>query len=281
MPIDAGSVAVAKGPGSGICRRIRSSIRPTRSWTRRSWRLRNCTICRTRLRELEHDMAQSQGEELEKDPGEVSGCQHEFELAGGYAWRHRAGGDAAGRGVGRSRRGSRRVPTLSGGQRSRLALAKLLIEPSRICCCWMSRPITWIWRRSRGWRNIWRIFSGAVLIVSHDRYLLDRLATRIVWLTGSQLRSYPGNYSAFVEQRQLQELTQQRAYEEQQADIEKQKEFIRPIRRRPAQQGGQGAGKTAQPVAGQRSDDPAAVGTTQKIRLSLEPISGRAIRCCR
>ena len=60
-----------------------------------------------------------------------------------------------------------------------------------------------------------------------DDAFLQRLATRIVWLTRQKLQSYPGNYSAFVQQRELQELTQSRAYEEQQADIEKQKEFIR------------------------------------------------------
>src|SRR6185436_1421871 len=64
-------------------------------------------------------------------------------------------------------------------------------------------------------------------LISHDRFLLDRLATRIVWLTRRQLSSYPGNYSAFVQQRQIQELSQQRAFEEQQEDIAKQQEFIR------------------------------------------------------
>ncbi|HEY1628315.1 MAG TPA: ABC-F family ATP-binding cassette domain-containing protein, partial [Tepidisphaeraceae bacterium] len=70
-------------------------------------------------------------------------------------------------------------------------------------------------------------FKGAVLLISHDRYLLDRLATRILWLTRRQLSSFPGNYSAFTQQREIQELSQQRAYEEQREDIAKQQEFIR------------------------------------------------------
>src|SRR2546426_2910354 len=72
-----------------------------------------------------------------------------------------------------------------------------------------------------------RAGGGPVVLISHDRFLLDRLATRIVWLNRAVLSSYKGNYSAFVTQRDLQELSQQRAYEEQQADIEKQKEFVR------------------------------------------------------
>src|SRR5204863_7515180 len=60
-----------------------------------------------------------------------------------------------------------------------------------------------------------------------DRFLLDRLATRIVWLTKQKLQNYAGNYSAFLQQKALQELSQQRAYELQQTDIDKQKEFVR------------------------------------------------------
>jgi ATP-binding cassette subfamily F protein 3 len=70
-------------------------------------------------------------------------------------------------------------------------------------------------------------FTGAVVLISHDRFLLDRVATRIVWLTRSRINSYPGNYSAYVEQRELAELSQQRAYELQQKDIAKQEEFVR------------------------------------------------------
>ena len=118
------------------------------------------------------------------------------------------------------------VGTLSGGQRSRLALAKLLTSPSDVLL--LDEPTNHLDLTAIAWLEDYLAdFNGAVLLISHDRYLLDRLATRIAWLTEAKIKSYPGNYSAFVTQRQLQELTQQRAYEEQQADIEKQAEFIR------------------------------------------------------
>jgi ATP-binding cassette subfamily F protein 3 len=105
-------------------------------------------------------------------------------------------------------------------------------------------------------------------LISHDRFLLDRLATRIVWLTRNKLPTYPGNYSAFVKQKEIQELSQQRAFELQQEDIEKQKEFVRRF----------GAGQRAREAKGRekrlnrllKSDAMIdAVTTSKKIHLSL------------
>jgi ATP-binding cassette subfamily F protein 3 len=177
------------------------------------------------LREIEHAMADAKGEALDKALKKYQDVQHEFDLAGGYAWRHKLEATLLGVGL---ERGvwEQNVATLSGGQRSRLALAKLLI--SRPDVLLLDEPTNHLDLAAIEWLEKYLLdFDGATLLISHDRYLLDRLATRIVWLTRARLGSYPGNYSAFVQQRELQELSQQRAYDEQQADIEKQKEFIR------------------------------------------------------
>jgi ATP-binding cassette subfamily F protein 3 len=178
-----------------------------------------------RLRELEHRMGEVAGEELEKVLKQYQTAQHEFELAGGYAWRHRL--EATLLGVGLPRIAwEQRIATLSGGQRSRLALAKLLIaEPDLLL---LDEPTNHLDLTAIEWLEDYLAkFSGAVVLISHDRFLLDRLATRIVWLTQAKLKSYPGNYSAFVQQREIQELSQERAYDQQQRDIAKQQEFIR------------------------------------------------------
>jgi ATP-binding cassette subfamily F protein 3 len=178
-----------------------------------------------KLRDLEHEMAVVQGDELDKVLHKYQDVQHEFDLAGGYVWHHKL--EATLLGVGLDREvWEQKVATLSGGQRSRLALAKLLIaEPDLLL---LDEPTNHLDLTAIEWlENYLADFKGSAIIISHDRYLLDRLATRVVWLTRKQLSSYPGNYSAFVVQRDLQELTQQRAFEEQQADIEKQKEFVR------------------------------------------------------
>ena len=75
--------------------------------------------------------------------------------------------------------------------------------------------------------NYLSAFPGAVLMISHDRTMLDRTANRIVWLTGKKIKSYPGNFTAFLTQKELEEQSQIRARELQQKDIAKQAEFIR------------------------------------------------------
>jgi ATP-binding cassette subfamily F protein 3 len=177
------------------------------------------------MRDLEHAMGGLEADALEKVLDQYQNAQHEFELEGGYAWRHRL--EATLLGVGLERETwEQTVATLSGGQRSRLALAKLLIsEPDLLL---LDEPTNHLDLAAIEWIEDYLLeFKGAVVLISHDRFLLDRLATRIIWLNQCQIDSFKGNYTAFVEQRELLELTQQRAHEEQQKDIEKQQEFIR------------------------------------------------------
>jgi ATP-binding cassette subfamily F protein 3 len=178
-----------------------------------------------RLRELEHEMAGQEGPALEKILRQYQNAQHEFDLAGGYAWRHKLEATLLGVGLERPH-WEQNVQTLSGGQRSRLALAKLLIsEPDLLL---LDEPTNHLDLSAIEWLERYLLaFNGTTVLISHDRFLLDRLCARILWLRSAKLDSFKGNYSAFIQQRELIELSQQRAYEQQQADIAKQQEFIR------------------------------------------------------
>ena len=219
------------------------------------------------LRDAEHAMADAAGEALDRLLARYQALQHDFDLAGGYAWQHRLEATLLGVGLDRAV-WEQPVTTLSGGQRSRLALAKVLIADPDVLL--LDEPTNHLDLVAIEWLEDYLLsFKGAALVVSHDRFLLDRLATRIAWLTQAAVRSYPGNYSAFVAQRELQELTQERQHERQQADIEKQKEFIRRF----------GAGQRSKEAKGREkrlnrllaSDDVvAAVQRDRQVRINLQ-----------
>ncbi|HEV2294596.1 MAG TPA: ABC-F family ATP-binding cassette domain-containing protein [Tepidisphaeraceae bacterium] len=178
-----------------------------------------------KLRDLEHAMAEQEGDALQKTLDRYQVVQHDFDVAGGYVWHNKLEAALLGVGLGRET-WEQNVETLSGGQRSRLALAKVLIAEPDILL--LDEPTNHLDLAAIEWlEGYLEEFRGAVVLISHDRFLLDRLATRIAWLHQQKLPTYKGNYSQFIVQRDLQELTQERQFQEQQADIEKQKEFIR------------------------------------------------------
>ncbi len=178
-----------------------------------------------RMREVEHQMAREQGDELERLLKRYQSLQQRFDVAGGHAWRHRVEATLLGVGLPQSMWGQD-VATLSGGQRSRLALCKLLVQEPDLLL--LDEPTNHLDLEAIEWLEEYLLeFSGAVLLISHDRYLLDRICSRIAWIHEGKISAYDGNYSDFIRQRELLELTQQRQFQRQQEEIAKTQEFIR------------------------------------------------------
>ncbi len=151
--------------------------------------------------------------------------QHDMEAAGGYAVDHKI--EAVLHGLSfTDAQFSIKVAGLSGGQKGRLALAKLLLEEPDILM--LDEPTNHLDIDGRLWLESFLkdTFRGAVAMVSHDRYLLDNVVTRIIEVEQGRLIEYPGNYAAFRELRSERRLAMHRAYENQQDKFKKEQEYI-------------------------------------------------------
>ncbi|MBL9032327.1 MAG: ABC-F family ATP-binding cassette domain-containing protein [Phycisphaerae bacterium] len=153
-------------------------------------------------------------------------AERKIDAAGGYAIDHKI--DAVLHGLGfTDAQFAIPASALSGGQRGRLALARLLLEqPDALL---LDEPTNHLDIDGRLWLEdfLTNDFPGAVLMVSHDRYLLDRVVSRIVEVEQGRLIDYPGNYEAFRELRAERRLAQHRAYENQQTKFKQEEAFIR------------------------------------------------------
>ncbi len=177
-----------------------------------------------RLDEVAHRMAEATGAELDRRMSEYEKLEQRMHAAGGYTVDHRIDAMLHGLGLG-DETFDVRVADLSGGQKARLAMAKLLLSEPDVLL--LDEPTNHLDIDGRQWlEQFLRAYAGAVLVVSHDRWLLDEVVGRIVELERGRLIEYPGNYQTFREQRAVRQLEQQREYEKQRTYVRHQQQFI-------------------------------------------------------
>jgi ATP-binding cassette subfamily F protein 3 len=176
------------------------------------------------LHELEHRMADA-GDDLEKVLERYSDLQHEFELEGGFEYTARAEAILQGLGFDREM-WSFETEKLSGGQQNRLGLACLLLAAPDVLL--LDEPTNHLDVHAVEWlEEFLQEYESAYVIVSHDRYFLDRCCRRIIELENGRAASYTGNYSDYLVEREERREAQQRAYDNQRQLIAKTEEFIR------------------------------------------------------
>ena len=172
---------------------------------------------------LEARMSQQQAGEA--DLQRYGALMEEFGARQGYAIRARVEATLSGLGF---RADALQTPVrhLSGGQKNIAALARVLLQEPDLLL--LDEPSNHLDVTATEWlEGLLRDYSGTVVVVSHDRYFLDRAVDEIVELEDGGLQRYPGNYSAYVTAKALRREQQSKAYEQQQAEIERHEEFIR------------------------------------------------------
>ena len=180
------------------------------------------------IRQLEQDMKHFEGAELEDALERYTRMNHTFEMQDGYAFESQITGILKGLGFEESEF-NRSVSELSGGQKTRVSLGRLLLSRPDIIL--LDEPTNHLDLNSIAWlEGYLRGYDGAVIIVSHDRYFLDKIVTKVIEIENTQATIYHGNYSYYAQKREEVRLSKYRAYMNQQAEIKHQEEVIAKLK---------------------------------------------------
>ncbi len=180
------------------------------------------------IRQLEQDMKHLEGAELEDALERYTRMNHTFEMQDGYAFESQITGILKGLGFEESEF-NRPVSELSGGQKTRVSLGRLLLSRPDIIL--LDEPTNHLDLNSIAWlEGYLRSYDGAVIIVSHDRYFLDKIVTKVVEIENTKATIYHGNYSYYAKKREEVRLSKYRAYMNQQAEIKHQEEVIAKLK---------------------------------------------------
>ncbi len=181
-----------------------------------------------KMRAVELQMKTASGDALQQLMNAYTNLTHDFETGGGYAYRSELTGVLKGLGFQEEEFG-RSVSTLSGGKKTRVALGKLLLlKPDLII---LDEPTNHLDMSSITWLETYLLnYRGAVIIVSHDRYFLDRIANKVIELDNTRATVFTGNYSDYAARKEALRAAEYSAYMKQQQEIRHQEAVIEKLR---------------------------------------------------
>lgn len=181
-----------------------------------------------RIREAELQMKTVEGAKLEQLMEQYSQLTHRFESGGGYSYRSELTGVLKGLGFAEEEFG-KSVSTLSGGQKTRVALGKLLLQKPDLIM--LDEPTNHLDMSSIAWLETYLMnYKGAVIVVSHDRYFLDRVTNKIIEIDQTKATSFAGNYSSYAVKKEQLRAAELKAYMNQQQEIKHQEEVIAKLK---------------------------------------------------
>lgn len=185
-------------------------------------------LMESKIRQMELSMKQAQGAQLESLMEAYSRLTHTFEISGGFSYRSELVGVLKGLGF-EEEDFSKKISILSGGQKTRVALGRLLLlSPDLII---LDEPTNHLDLNSIAWLETYLLnYKGAVLIVSHDRYFLDKITGKIVELDQTRASVFSGNYSDYAVKKEQLRAIAMNAYLKQQTEIRHQEAVIARLR---------------------------------------------------
>lgn len=224
---DGGTVALSKGAQLGYL----AQLPPAGETTVYNEMLKvfsRVTQLENSLRETEQRMSQTAGDELHALMAGYERATHEFERLGGYEYKSRIRGVLCGLGFSEEEF-SRTMSTLSGGQKTRLALAGLLLRQPAVML--LDEPTNHLDLASIEWlEEFLAVYPGSALIISHDRYFLDRIVTKVIEIENGQSVLYYGNYTHYAQKKEKNCETDLKHYTDQQKEIKHQEAVIAKLR---------------------------------------------------
>lgn len=228
LPPDSGQVILAKGKTMGYLAQHQELTSDLSIYDALLQVKQHILDMEVRMCQLEKEMKYTQGEELNKIMEAYSRLTHEFELENGYAYKSELTGVLKGLGFAEEDFG-KMISTLSGGQKTRVALGRLLLSKPDIIL--LDEPTNHLDMDSIAWLETYLLnYPGAVFIVSHDRYFLDKVATKIVEIDNTKVTSFTGNYSAYSEKKAMLRRAAYQAYLNQQQEIKHQEAVIAKLK---------------------------------------------------
>ncbi|MBE5955715.1 MAG: ABC-F family ATP-binding cassette domain-containing protein [Lachnospiraceae bacterium] len=228
MAADDGEIIVSKGKTIGYLAQHQDTGSDHTIYDEVLEAKRDVIAMEEKIRRLEKDMKHAEGDALTSMMNEYSSLTHRFELADGYAWRSEITGVLKGLGFAEEEF-NKKVAKLSGGQKTRVFLGKLLLTRPDIIL--LDEPTNHLDMDSIRWlEGFLANYKGAVLVISHDRYFLDKVVTKVIDLDHGKAVTYRGNYTTYSQKKEAIIEAQIREYENQQQEIKHQEEVIAKLK---------------------------------------------------